>query len=66
MTTLARREVVRAELLPRNDPRRTRMQAITCCTVCHRPLDGEAAEAGDYVHDGACWQTWKRQVMGAR
>ena len=63
MTGLARREVVRAELLPRNDPKRTRLQAITLCTVCNKPLDGAAAEAGDHVHDGDCWQQFKRMIQ---
>lgn len=64
MTVLARREVHRAEVIPRNDEKRTRLQAITPCSVCGRPVDGEAAEAGDNVHDGPCWARFKRAIAG--
>lgn len=64
MTALARREIHRADILPRNDATRTRLKAITPCEICGRPVDGEAAEAGDFVHDGACWAQFKKQIGG--
>jgi hypothetical protein len=64
VTKLARREVHRAEIVPRNDDKRTRLQAITPCAVCGWPVDGEAAEQGDDIHDGACWAIFKREIAG--
>jgi len=64
MTALVRRKVHVAEILPRNDPTRTRCKAITACAVCGKPVDDEAAEAGDNVHDGECWARFKRQIAG--
>jgi hypothetical protein len=62
VTALARRQLRRIKLLPFDDARRTRLQAITLCTECEKPLDGAAAEAGDFIHDGVCWQTFKARI----